>query len=94
MRDRAARVSDVHEIAAAVPHVKRIDGPKGNAVYLVGGKSFVFFRTPQPDAEDRQTGDPGRGDLGLHRVQVLGGHLVVIGAEPTTGPLGWPRRAG
>jgi hypothetical protein len=57
MRDRPARVADVHEIAAAMPHTNRIEGPKGNAIYQVGGKSFVFFRTPQPDAEDRQTGE-------------------------------------
>ena len=57
MRDRKARVADVHEIAAAMPHVTRIEGPKGNAIYQVGGKSFVFFRTPQPDAEDPQTGE-------------------------------------
>lgn len=57
MRDRPARVADVHEIAAAMPHSTRIEGPKGNAIYQVGGKSFVFFRTPQPDAEDRQTGE-------------------------------------
>jgi hypothetical protein len=55
MRDRPARVADVHEIAASMPHVKRIEGPKGNPIYQVGGKSFVFFRTPQPDAEDPQT---------------------------------------
>ena len=57
MRDRKARVADVHEIAAAMPHVTRIEGPKGNAIYQVGGKSFVFFRTPQPDAEDPETGE-------------------------------------
>ena len=57
MRERKARVADVHEIAAAMPHVTRIEGPKGNAIYQVGGKSFVFFRTPQPDAEDPQTGE-------------------------------------
>lgn len=57
MRDRPARVADVHEIAAAMPYTKRIEGPKGNAIYQVGGKSFVFFRTPQPDAEDPQTGE-------------------------------------
>jgi hypothetical protein len=56
MSDRQAKVSDVHEIAAAMPHVTRIEGPKGNAIYQVGGKSFVFFRTPQPDAEDLETG--------------------------------------
>ena len=58
MRDRPARVGDVHEIAASMPHVKRIEGPKGNPIYQVGGKSYVFFRTPQPDAEDPQTGEP------------------------------------
>jgi hypothetical protein len=57
MHDRAARVGDVHEIAASMPHVKRVEGPNGNAVYQVGGKSFVFFRTPQPDAKDPDTGE-------------------------------------
>ena len=57
MRDRPAKVADVHRIAAGMPHVKRIEGPKGNTIYQVGGKSFVFFRTPQPDAEDPETGE-------------------------------------
>jgi len=52
-----ARVEDVHELAAGMPHVTRVEGPKGNAVYQVGGKSFVFFRTPQPDARDPATGE-------------------------------------
>jgi hypothetical protein len=55
--DRPARVADVHEIASSMPHVTRIEGPKGNAIYQVGGKSFVFFRTPQPDAADPDTGE-------------------------------------
>jgi hypothetical protein len=55
--NRPARVADVHALAAAMPHVTRVDGPKGNAVYQVGGKSFVFFRTPQPDARDPETGE-------------------------------------
>jgi hypothetical protein len=57
MADRKAKVGDVHEIASGMPHVTRIEGPKGNAIYQVGGKSFVFFRTPQPDAEDPDTGE-------------------------------------
>ena len=57
MADRPARLSDIHRIAAGMPHVKRIEGPKGNAIYQVGGKSFVFFRTPQPDAVDPETGE-------------------------------------
>jgi hypothetical protein len=40
-----------------MPHVQRLEGPKGNAIYQVGGKSFVFFRTPQPDAADPDTGE-------------------------------------
>lgn len=57
MAARRARVSDVHEIAAAMPYVQRLQGPKGNAIYQVGGKSFVFFRTPRPDATDPDTGE-------------------------------------
>lgn len=57
MPERHARVADVHEIASAMPHATRIEGPKGNPIYQVGGKSFVFFRTPQPDAVDPETGD-------------------------------------
>ncbi|QFS94169.1 hypothetical protein FIV07_25725 [Mycobacterium sp. THAF192] len=58
MADRPATVADVHEIAAGMPHVSRIEGSTaGNAVYQVGGKSFVFFRTPRPDAVDPDTGE-------------------------------------
>jgi hypothetical protein len=57
MANRPARVDDVHQIAASMPHVKRVEGPKGNAIYQVGGKSFVFFRTPQPDATDPDSGE-------------------------------------
>jgi hypothetical protein len=50
--DRPARVEDVHELARAMPHVTVVHGSRGNGVYQVGGKSFVFFRTPRPDAVD------------------------------------------
>ncbi len=52
-----ARVVDVHEVALGMPHVQVSRGPSGNAVYQVGGKSFVFFRTPRPDATDPETGE-------------------------------------
>jgi hypothetical protein len=55
--DRPARVADVHELALGMPHVTVWRGPRGNAVYQVGGKSFVFFRTPRPDAVDPETGE-------------------------------------
>jgi len=40
-----------------MPHVTVDRGPAGNAVYQVGGKSFIFFRTPRPDAVDPRTGE-------------------------------------
>jgi hypothetical protein len=55
--DRAATVADVHDLAEAMPHVTLTQGPKGNPIYQVGGKSFVFFRTPRPDAVDPDTGE-------------------------------------
>lgn len=57
MAERKASASDVHEIAAGMPHTTRIDGPKGNAIYQVGGKSFVFFRNPRSDARDPVSGE-------------------------------------
>jgi hypothetical protein len=57
MTGRPARVEDVHELALAMPHVTVVEGPKGNPVYQVGGKSFVFFRNPRPDAFDSETGE-------------------------------------
>jgi hypothetical protein len=40
-----------------MPHVTVVRGPAGNPIYQVGGKSFVFFRTPRPDATDPVTGE-------------------------------------
>lgn len=40
-----------------MPYVTVEYGPSGNAVYQVGRKSFVFFRTPRPDARDPETGE-------------------------------------
>lgn len=54
---RPARVEDVHALALDMPHVRVERGRGGNPVYQVGGKSFVFFRTPRPDAVDPETGE-------------------------------------
>jgi hypothetical protein len=54
---RRATVQDIHDIARGMPHVTVTSGPSGNPVYQVGGKSFVFFRTPRPDAVDPRTGE-------------------------------------
>jgi hypothetical protein len=53
---RRATIDDVHEIARSMPHVTVVAGSGDNPVYQVGGKSFVFFRTPRPDAIDPETG--------------------------------------
>jgi hypothetical protein len=54
---RAARIEDVHDLALGMPHVTVEHGPGDNPVYQVGGKSFVFFRNPRPDAVDAATGE-------------------------------------
>ena len=40
-----------------MPHVTVWHGPHSNPIYQVGGKSFVFFRNPRPDAVDSETGE-------------------------------------
>lgn len=53
----SADVQDVHDLAAGMPHVTVVTGTGGNPIYQVGGKSFVFFRNPRPDAVDPDTGE-------------------------------------
>ena len=55
MSDRAT-VEDIHATARAMPFVT-VFRPESNPVYQVGSKSFVFFRTPRPDAVDPETGE-------------------------------------
>ena len=40
-----------------MPHVTVEHGTGDNPVYQVGGKSFIFFRNPRPDAVDPTTGE-------------------------------------
>ena len=40
-----------------MPHVTVDYGTLENPVYQVGGKSFIFFRNPRPDAVDPDTGE-------------------------------------
>jgi hypothetical protein len=54
---RRARLEDVHTLALGMPHVTVVDGSQGNPVYQVGGRSFIFFRNPRPDAFDPETGE-------------------------------------
>lgn len=54
---RPARLDDVHEIASAMPYVTVTPHAGDNPVYAVARKSFIFFRTPRPDAVDPDTGE-------------------------------------
>jgi hypothetical protein len=56
-RSRRARVEDLHELALAMPHVTVTHGTRDNPVYQVGGRSFIFFRNPRPDALDAVSGE-------------------------------------
>ena len=52
-----ARIDDVHDVALGMPNVTVSTGSGDNPVYQVGGKSFVFFRNPRPDATDPASGE-------------------------------------
>jgi hypothetical protein len=54
---RPARLEDVHRLALGMPYVTVYPGTEHKPVYQVGGKSFVFFRNPRPDAFDSETGE-------------------------------------
>jgi hypothetical protein len=56
---RPATVEDIHEIARALPGVtlSGTRGTKSPIVYQVSRRSFIFFRTPRPDAVDPDTGE-------------------------------------
>jgi hypothetical protein len=55
-RPRRATVADLRDLAGSMPGVTVEQGPKENDVYQVSRRSFVFFRTPRPDAVDPDTG--------------------------------------
>ena len=54
-RSTWARIGDVQVLALGMPHVRVDHGTGDNPVYQVGGKSFIFFRNPRPDATDPTT---------------------------------------
>ena len=47
----------MHLLALGMPHVTVYPGTEHKPVYQVGGKSFVYFRNPRPDAADPETGE-------------------------------------
>lgn len=54
---RPATLADVHRLAAAMPGSEPYRTDERIVSYQVRGKSFVFFRTPRPDALDPHTGE-------------------------------------
>jgi hypothetical protein len=54
---RRASVEDIHSTARSMPHVTVDRDGTAHPVYQVGTRSFVFFRTPRPDAVDEETGE-------------------------------------
>jgi hypothetical protein len=77
---RAARIEDVRELALAMPHVTVDLGSRENPVYQVGGKSFIFFRNPRPDAVDPETGERLR-DVIVFWVASEGDKEALVGDE-------------
>lgn len=60
-RARRARVTDVEQLALALPEVTRDPADPaapGRPAYQVRGKTFAFFRVPRKDALDPATGEP------------------------------------
>ena len=54
-RSRKARISDVDEIATALPDVDKSEGDRPS--YSVNGKAFIVRRGPRKDAIDPATGE-------------------------------------
>ena len=57
MASGRATVADLRRLAGSMPGVVVEGGSKGNDVYQVSRRSFVFFRNPRPDAVDPETGE-------------------------------------
>ena len=57
MDSRPATLADIGALALSLPGVSVADPARAQPVYQVRGKSFVFFRTPRPDAVDPATGE-------------------------------------
>lgn len=70
----------MHELARGMPHVTVEYGTGDNPVYQVGGKSFIFFRNPRPDAVDPETAERYR-DVIVFWVPSEGDKLAMVQDE-------------
>ena len=80
-RPRRARVSDLGEIALALPEVEEAVGRGGRPVYAVRGRTFLFFREPRPDAVDADTGER-LADVVVLSVADRDGKEALLGSGP------------
>jgi len=74
---RPARVDDIHDLALGMPYVTVYPGSQDRPIYQVGGRSFVFFRSPRPDAFDPATGER-YGDVIVFWVPSEGDKLAMV----------------
>ncbi len=72
----------MHDLALGMPHVSVYPGTEHKPVYQVGGKSFVFFRNPRPDAVDPETGDR-YDDVIVFWVSDVGDKLAMVQDDST-----------
>ena len=63
-RSRRARLTDIRDIALALPEVTEGDGER--PAYAVRGKTFAWFREPRKDAVDPDTGERMDDVIGIH----------------------------
>ncbi len=54
---RRARADDIPKLVLQMPGVTVWPGRPDKPIYQIGGKSFVFYRNPRPDAVDPLTGE-------------------------------------
>jgi hypothetical protein len=81
-RSRKARIEDVHTLAMAMPYTTIYDETTDNPVYQVGGKSFIFFRNPRPDAYDPVTKER-YDDVIVFWVESEADKQAILAGEPT-----------
>ena len=75
-----ATMTDLDELALAMPDVVRATDDGGRVSYGVGGKTFVFHRSPRADALDPDTGDRLEDVLAFHVADLDEKELVL--ADP------------
>ena len=72
-------MSDLDELALALPQVTKEVSDDGRPSYLVHGKRFVLQRSRRPDAVDPETGER-LDDVLMFRVADLDAMLAQLGA--------------